>query len=66
MSTPAIENLLNELALEREWAKAQCVCLSCLQPFSAANVYSEAGWRETRTSGMCEDCWDKLFEEAED
>jgi hypothetical protein len=33
-------------------------CRCCHQPFSDANVYTEAGWIETRISGVCEVCFD--------
>lgn len=36
-------------------------CVECKQPFSAENVRTEAGWRETKLSKMCETCWDKEF-----
>jgi hypothetical protein len=36
------------------------LCRSCRQPFSDANVYSEAGWLEVRISGLCEVCFDTL------
>jgi hypothetical protein len=35
-------------------------CISCREPFSEANVYSEAGWLETRVSGLCEVCFDAI------
>ncbi|CAB3758458.1 hypothetical protein LMG29542_03344 [Paraburkholderia humisilvae] len=35
-------------------------CRCCGQPFSDANVYSEAGWIETRISGLCEVCFDTI------
>lgn len=35
-------------------------CRSCGEPFSYANVYSEAGWIETRISGLCEVCFDTM------
>jgi len=38
-------------------------CRSCRTMFSAANTHSNFGWRETQISGMCEDCYDKLFAE---
>lgn len=38
-------------------------CNECFQPFSEANVHTQDGWKETRLSGMCEDCFDGLFEE---
>lgn len=33
-------------------------CIACKNPFTDENVYSSAGWRETRISGMCEKCFD--------
>jgi hypothetical protein len=41
------------------------VCIDCKQPFTSENVHSPEGWRETQISGMCEDCFDDLFVEAE-
>ena len=41
-------------------------CLNCGQPFSNKNVFTEAGWRETKISGFCESCFDKLFAETSD
>lgn len=35
-------------------------CRNCGERFSDANVYSEAGWLETRISGLCEVCFDTL------
>ncbi len=40
--------------------RTRCVC--CGEPFSDANVYSEAGWIETQISGLCEVCLDTLAE----
>lgn len=44
-------------------------CVQCSKPFSfgrsddpEANVFTPAGDRETRISGYCERCFDKLFE----
>ena len=39
-------------------------CVSCLDPFSPNNTRTKAGWSETQISGMCEDCFDNLFEES--
>lgn len=36
-------------------------CVDCEQPFTKHNVFTPAGWRETQISGMCEECWDELF-----
>jgi hypothetical protein len=41
------------------------VCIDCGQPFTAANVHTDAGWRETKLSQMCEDCFDALFADEE-
>lgn len=42
------------------------VCIQCGQPFTEDNVHSDAGWRETRLSNMCEDCFDELMAETDD
>ncbi len=39
-------------------------CRNCREPFSDANVYSEAGWVETRISGLCELCFDAIADVA--
>lgn len=41
-------------------------CVKCKQPFSDANVHTSAGWRETKLSLMCEDCWDAAMKPLED
>lgn len=41
-------------------------CFECAETFSDQNVFTDAGWRETKLSGMCEKCWDNLFKDAED
>ncbi|MGF6932952.1 hypothetical protein OKW41_002091 [Paraburkholderia sp. UCT70] len=35
-------------------------CRCCGQVFSDANVFSDAGWIETRISGLCEVCFDTV------
>ena len=35
-------------------------CRRCGEPFTEANVYSDAGWLETGISGLCETCFDTL------
>ncbi|MCS6455975.1 hypothetical protein NX868_10415 [Burkholderia thailandensis] len=42
------------------------VCISCGQPFTAANVFTDAGRREVRISQTCEKCFDALFEDEDD
>ena len=35
-------------------------CISCKQRFTDNNVHTDAGWRETQISGLCEDCFDGI------
>ena len=41
-------------------------CNDCDRPFTSAIVRSAPGWRETQISGMCEVCYDALFQDAQD
>lgn len=41
-------------------------CISCKLPFTAERVKTSAGWKETQISGMCEVCYDELFQDAQD
>ena len=41
------------------------ICYQCGR-VAKEHCYSKAGLRETEISGMCEECWDKMFEEDED
>jgi len=42
------------------------VCLNCGRPFKfGTNVFTHDGWKEISISGMCESCFDGLFEEEE-
>jgi len=41
-------------------------CTSCDKPFTAERVKTSAGWKETQISGMCEVCYDALFQDAQD
>ena len=43
--------------------KTKGTCVKCGEPFSTKNVHTQAGWEETKISGLCEDCFDNLFEE---
>lgn len=42
----------------------QCVC--CNEPFSEKNVFTHLGAKETQLSGMCEACFDAMFEDDEE
>ena len=39
-------------------------CIQCRAPFTTENTHSAPGWRDTQIIGMCEDCYDGLFEES--
>lgn len=41
-------------------------CITCKEPFSKANVFTVEGYMECDISGMCEICFDRLFEDAWD
>jgi hypothetical protein len=36
-------------------------CVACKKMFTSLNTHTEAGWRETQISGICETCFDKAF-----
>jgi len=61
---------MNELVQETQLAlfgptEPGC-CVKCKQPFSKENVYTEAGWKETKLSKLCEKCWDATFKDVDD
>jgi len=42
-------------------------CLLCKQPFKyGVNVFTREGMKEIAISGMCESCFDGLFEDDEE
>ena len=41
------------------------ICYQCGR-VAKEHCYTEAGLREVEISGLCEECWDKMFEEDED
>ena len=46
--------------------KAKGLCINCNATFSNDNTFTESGWRETKISGLCEICFDRItfaFEE---
>ena len=47
--------------------KLIATCFHCNKPFTDENVFTDAGWREIRISGMCEKCFDEItnFEDEE-
>ncbi len=38
-------------------------CISCHQPFTKENVFTSSGLTEIAISGMCEKCFDSLFQD---
>lgn len=38
-------------------------CVLCNEEFSNRNVFSTLGWKETKISGICENCWNKKFKD---
>jgi hypothetical protein len=41
--------------------KDKGLCVQCNKPFSNENVYTTAGWQETKITGLCEAGWDEIF-----
>jgi hypothetical protein len=62
---------LGDLIRERGKSRGKH-CVQCKQDFvfgtkgaPGVNCYTQAGWRETQISMMCEVCFDQAFEETE-
>lgn len=41
-------------------------CVLCKEPFGEANVFTQAGWRETQITGLCEACFDRVTAEDDE
>lgn len=41
-------------------------CRRCKQAFSDKNVFTPAGWRETKITGICEKCFDEVCGDEEE
>jgi hypothetical protein len=54
---------MQKLAYGEESIKARKsgLCIDCGEP-ALANCYSEAGRMEVKISGLCEKCFDKLYQ----
>lgn len=63
MTNPSLRAIQKALDSEIYGDTPQNCCKDCKQPFSEKNVFTEAGWREVRISGLCEGCWDEMFAE---
>lgn len=53
------------LAFGRKPSDVPGRCVNCTEPFSDKNVFTPAGWKETKISQLCEKCWDEMFKEEE-
>lgn len=42
--------------------RSEASCIQCAEPFSPANVFTSEGAAEVAISGLCERCFDSLFE----
>ena len=66
MKNPAIEKLVEDVGIKvfgisPTEARSKGLCVQCKEP-AISKCYSEAGRREYRISGMCETCFDSLFD----
>lgn len=46
--------------------RSEARCLQCGEPFSKHNVFTREGMAEIAISGICEKCFDGLFEGDEE
>jgi len=60
---PQPESFGDFIELRAQGALEYHCCVSCMEPFDHNNTKTPLGWVETQISGMCEDCFDQLFEE---
>jgi hypothetical protein len=61
-------NISNDILVGRQYVPAdEAKCIQCRQPFKyGVNVFTKEGHAETKISGMCEKCFDKLFKDEDD
>lgn len=65
----ALHNMKNAMAedlfgMTVEQAISGGICIQCREP-ADPNCYSKAGKDEWKTSGLCERCFDAMFEDAD-
>lgn len=59
--------LTDYITVARQQVKqSEARCLHCGQPFSKENVFTREGMAEIAISGICEKCFDGLFDEGGD
>lgn len=59
-----MNDLFEQILRERDEAVRTGLCVECQRP-AADHCYSDAGRREFRISGMCEECFDKMTAEID-
>jgi|OpeIllAssembly_1097287.scaffolds.fasta_scaffold69407_3 hypothetical protein len=59
--TPFLDSLATAAGFNLDNA-AEARCIKCGEPFSNKNTHTAAGWKETAITGLCEDCFDRIFE----
>ena len=52
--------------LAREEPGLKTTCVDCWEPFTPDIVHTRLGWCETQISGLCEDCFNDLFDDMEE
>lgn len=68
MSLQDFKDFLSKEAtgMTRAEAIQKGICIECKKPDPLQRCHTNAGKREYYISGMCEECFDKLFEEPEE
>lgn len=61
MPNPLVD-VLNDIARTATQFQEKGECWVCEQP-AKPRIHTEAGEREYRISGTCEECFDRMFEE---
>ena len=59
--TPFLNSLATAAGFNLDNAEHGC-CVRCNEPISGSNTHTTAGWKEASLSGLCEDCFDRIFE----
>lgn len=55
------------ITVARKQVKAsEATCIDCGQHFGRHNIFTKDGLAEVAISGMCEACFDALFEDCDD
>lgn len=65
MSLEAFKDSVAQAAygMTRDEALSRGICISCHESVGPTNIYSRAGAAEYRISGLCERCFDAMFDD---